>query len=137
VSSRLLSEISAKTSVVACSIEEHVMYFSTSFWRYSQEIWQVQHRGGDFGIMDLAVKGSLPETFGDLRARYLARQAAAGGDNSSVDHVADIPLELARSITGFKHDEINPGIDDTGFRALRIQPHGALAQAMKPRWKFW
>jgi hypothetical protein len=137
ISDQVLIELSAMTSIVSCSIEEHVMYMSSALWRGGREIWRVQHRGGDQGIMDLSVRGSPPEAFEDLRARYFARQAAAGGASADVDHIADIPLELARSTVGFKHDEITPGIDNTSFRALRVAPSGLLTEATRPWWKFW
>ena len=113
------------------------MDMSASFWRDGREIWNVHHRGGDYGVMDLVVRGSLPEAFDDLRARTFARQAAAGGDDLGVDYIAGIPLDLARSIVGFQHDEINPGIDNAGFRALRQEATGLLAGARRGWWKFW
>jgi len=137
LSDRVLSELSAECSIVACSIEEHVMDMSASFWRDGREIWNVHHRGGDYGVMDLVVRGSLPEAFDDLRARTFARQAAAGGDDLGVDYIAGITLDLARSIVGFQHDEINPGIDNAGFRALRQEATGLLAGARRGWWKFW
>jgi hypothetical protein len=129
--------LSAECSIVACSIEEHVAYMSTSFWRNRREIWNVHHRGGDHGVMDLVVRGSLPAAFDDLRARAFARQAAAGGQDAGVDYVAGIPQDLARSIVGFQYDEINPGIDNAGFRALRQEATGPLADARRGWWKFW
>jgi hypothetical protein len=138
-SDAILSHLSARTSVVACSIEEHVMFMSAALWRDGREVWSVQHRGGDYGVTDLVVKGSPPEAFEGLRDRCFAaqEQESARDADIGVDYVADIPLELARSIVGFKHDEINPGIDDTSFRALRLEPGGRLAKAARPWWKFW
>jgi hypothetical protein len=40
-------------------------------------------------------------------------------------------------MVGFKHDEINPAIDDLGFRELHQGQTGLLAETTKPRWKFW
>jgi hypothetical protein len=137
LSAQVLRELSAGSSAVACSVEEHVMYMSAALWRDGREIWSVQHRGGDYGIMDLVIRGSPPEVLENLRSRYFALQAAAGGANADVDHIADIPLELAKSIVGFKHDEINPGIDDTSFRALRQESTGLPAGPTRPKWKFW
>jgi len=140
LSARALSDLSAGISVVACAIEEHVMYQSAAFWRDGNEIWSVRHRGGDYGIMDLVVKGLPPDPFNDLRTRTFALQASEGGADADVDYIADIPLELARSIVGFKHDEVNPGIDDN-FRELREGSTGLLARSSPSsagrRWKFW
>jgi hypothetical protein len=59
-SSRVLSSLSAKRTIVACVAEEHMMYSSCALWREGQQVWAVRHRGGDFGIMDLVTEGSLP-----------------------------------------------------------------------------
>jgi hypothetical protein len=32
-------------------------------------------------------------------------QLAAGGDEASVDYIFEIPLKVAQSLVGFKHDE--------------------------------
>ncbi|HEY6271879.1 MAG TPA: hypothetical protein VIX19_07790, partial [Terriglobales bacterium] len=100
------------------------------------EIWSVQHRGGDYGVNDLVVKGVPPGNFEDLRARCFAAQESARSDSIGVDYVADIPMLLAKSIIGFKYDEIKPEIE-ARFRALRQEPTGLLAKATRPRWKFW
>ena len=52
-----------------------------------------------------------------------------------VDYIAEIPLQPARSITGFKHDAITPGIDGC-FRELRMEVKGFLAGTPKPGWNF-
>jgi hypothetical protein len=132
----ILSELSARSSVMACSIEEHVMFMSAALWRGGREVWSVQHRGGDYGETDLVVKGSPPDTFESLRARCFAAQESASAADIRVDYVADIPLELARSFVGFRHDMANPEIDGR-FHALQLQPDGRLAKAARPWWKFW
>jgi hypothetical protein len=137
LSDRILCELSAGARVIACAIEEHVMYQMAALWSDGKETCSVQHRGGDHGIMDLVVKGAPPKIFEDLRAQQFARQSEAGGADTDVDYIAEIPLELARSVVGFKHDEINPAIDDRSFRELQQGRTGLLAEAAKPRWKFW
>src|SRR5262249_47054356 len=88
-SSPILSKLSAGTSVVACSIEEHVMFASAVLWRDGEEIWSVQHYGGDGGVFDLVVKGSLPDTFQNLRAHYFATQESADDADMNVDYIFD------------------------------------------------
>ena len=57
----ILAELSAHTPVVACSIEEHVMFVSTAQWRAGEQVWSVQHRGGDYGVDDLVIEGTPPD----------------------------------------------------------------------------
>jgi hypothetical protein len=71
------------------------MFMSAALWRDGREIWSVQHRGGDYGVDDLVVKGSLPHHFGDVRAQCFAAQVPADAVDDNVDHVADIPLARA------------------------------------------
>jgi hypothetical protein len=37
-----------------------------------------------------------------------ALQLAEGGDEAGVDYLFEIPLEITKSLVGFKHDEICP-----------------------------
>jgi hypothetical protein len=136
-SDRTLSKLSITNTVVACSIEEHVMFISASLWRDGNELWSVTHRGGDFGDTDLVVKGAPPDNFEDVRARCFSAQEQGRHDILRVDYVADIPLILAESITGFRHDTSNPEIVASGFRALQQESTGLLGPSTKPKWKFW
>lgn len=115
LSDEVLSKLSLGTSVAACSIEEHCMYQSAMFWRDGRKIWSVQHRGGNYRVMDLVVDGALPDNFAELRQRRFDEQAAAGGEDAGVDYIADIPLDLAESIVDFRHEY--GGTDE--FQALR------------------
>src|SRR5262245_1465503 len=107
-----------------CSIEEHVMHTAAGFWQRGQKVWRVLHRGGTHGVMGLVVDGSPPPAFETLRSRKFALQAA----DTDVDHIFDILFELARSIVGFRNDELSSGIDYTDFRALQLESNGLLGQ---------
>jgi len=116
------------------------MYSSAACWRDGQEIWRVQHQG-DRDVLHIEITGTPPENFEDLRARQFAEQAendrARAKGDYGVDCIFDIPLELARSMVGFRHDLNNPGIDENGFRELRQQPGAGLLASARPWWKFW
>jgi len=138
----VLSQLSSGCSIIACSIEEHVNYASSGFWRDGREIWNVAHQG-DRDVTDLNVRGSPPEPFDDLRARAFARQEAEG-DRARVDYIASIPRDLADGIIASAFDENDPGRgaihtepDPVVFRELCELPTGLLAGARKRWWKFW
>jgi hypothetical protein len=80
------------------------MYMSAMFWHNGVGIWRVQHRGGDFGPMDLEVDGTPPDNFEEIRKRHVALQEAAGGESAGVDHIASVPRDLAQAIVGFSYD---------------------------------
>jgi hypothetical protein len=110
------------------------MFSSASLWRDQHRVWQVQHRGGDQGFFDLHVAGVPPKRFTDLRAATFARQRLEGGDGADVDLVFELPLELAKSIVGFKHDEQWPGVRQGHFCALQVLRKGLLARRGRPWW---
>jgi hypothetical protein len=56
----------------------------------------------------------------------LAKQAAESEED--VDHISDIPIELARELTGFRHDQELPGGGDEPFEAL---------ETVKKKWWSW
>jgi hypothetical protein len=162
VSDKVLKVLSADTSVVACSVEEHVNYTSAAFWRNGAGIWRVQHRG-DIDVTDLEVDGSPPDNFEEIRARYTALQEATCGEGAGRDYMNSIPNELAHTLVGFSYDNstygadvemvdleidwtstLSPGAAFTGepmclwpprdtFRDLRPEKGSVL----RPSWYFW
>jgi hypothetical protein len=50
-------------------------------------------------------------------------QLAEGGDEAGVDYLFEIPLEVAKSLVGFKHDEICTHLIGKHFDVMsRIAP---------------
>jgi hypothetical protein len=99
----LLKSVSTGSECIACFVEEHVMCSDTECWRDGSAIWSVMH-AADQGLMDLETKGKLPPQFTEISQRLIGQQQKAGGKKAEVDHLFDIPLELAQSITGYRHD---------------------------------
>jgi hypothetical protein len=79
-----------------------------AYWRDGQQIWSVYHNGGDRGTYDLQIQGNPPHHFSEIRDRLNSQQVQAGGEKADVDHIFDVPVELARSITGYRHDQDIP-----------------------------
>ena len=119
--------LSAGREAVACAIEEHVMYQEARGYRDGAEVWRVLHdpdKGGS--LLHLEVTGSPPASLDAIRAKAVARQEAEGGEDAGVDCISDVPLELAKSICGFKHDGVWPkGLSFTVLR--RAKPARAEA----------
>jgi hypothetical protein len=51
----------------------------------------------------METSGDLPADFDAIRARLSQKQDAAGR-KPQVDYIHDVPIELAKSLTGFRHD---------------------------------
>jgi hypothetical protein len=130
-----LSKLSLGCEVVACSIEEHVMYSSSELWSDGRRRWRVEH-DAQRSIDHCSAIGSLPEDYGATRKHFATQQEAEGGANADVDLYFEIPLVLAQSRVGFKHDEVNAQVTDGKFVALDdvALPHSSGSKAW---WQFW
>ncbi|CAM8669018.1 hypothetical protein MCEMSEM22_03066 [Comamonadaceae bacterium] len=121
-----MAAVSQGCRAVAFAVEEHVNFASTELWEDGACIWHVEHEA-DQGNEHIAHSGSLPPRFAELLA------GVATEDNEARDayfHM-DIPIILAKEITGYRFDEINPDVDNTAFERLT----DLLPKA--PWWKFW
>jgi hypothetical protein len=128
IGEQFLKTLSRRCRVIACSIEEHVMYSGAALWENGERVWSVSHQG-DENLHDLSANGALPDFFAGVRDELLAKQAAEGGKDAGVDYVFEIPLEVARRITGFAHDSA-ASVEIDRFEVLDSAP-------AKPWWKVW
>ena len=97
--------ISNDQEVLMCLVEEHVMASSSELWRAGQRTWWISHEGED-GPKGLVAEGDLPDCFASIRRELEDAQRAASGDAAGVDYIFDIPLRVAHTLVGFKHDEV-------------------------------
>lgn len=93
--------LSQTVPVIHCEINETVMWSAAEAWSGGVPEWKVSHLGCDGDLFDLTVSGTPPPALGPIRAEHEARQR----DVDDCDHMFEIPLELARCLTGFRHDE--------------------------------
>ena len=129
----VLGRLSGVGEVVTCFVEEHVMCSMAAGWRDGRRVWSVRH-DAQSDPEHLEVEGDLPAAFVAIRDRLRAEQAADGGREADVDHLFDIPVELARSMTGYRHDEDVPGMPAAAFEVL---VHAASPHGKRPWWKKW
>jgi hypothetical protein len=123
----LLAKMSAGCIITTCQIEEYTMYSSVAQWENGKLSWAVVH-DGDKAKDDLTVTGTPPEAFGAIRDDYAESQKEDDeAGEEEVDWYFEIPLELAKQITGFKHDEVLPGIPEDGFEILAPRKSDAAA----------
>lgn len=127
-----LSVISNEQDVLVCLVEEHVMASSAEFWSDGKRKWSISHEGED-GPKGLSANGELPESFSLIRSEMEEAQRAAGGLAADVDHIFEIPLKVAQSLVGFKHDECCSQIADEQFVVLnrKAPKKGLLARLFR------
>ena len=93
------------------------MASSSELWAGGKRKWAIAHLGED-GPKGLSVDGHLPECFASIRHEMEKAQRAAGGDAAGVDHIFEIPLKVAQTLVGFKHDEVCPHMTEERFVVL-------------------
>jgi hypothetical protein len=133
ISPSVLASLSAGADVVACSIEEHVMFTAAEFWKGGAKVWRIAH-DAQVSARHLEATGDLPQGYQEVLAQETARQDAEDPNSREVDFFSDIPLQVARSLTSFKHDDVTPGLDDGAFEVFE------WIQAPSPKkqwWHFW
>ncbi|NBD21453.1 hypothetical protein GTZ97_12340 [Aquabacterium fontiphilum] len=126
IASKVLAELSTSGEVIACAIEEHVMFSSAEFWQGGHRIWKVAH-SSDKGIRHLSSSGAPPASFQDIVAEANRLQE----QDSEVDYFFDVPLTLASKLCGFKHDEARDGLNPEQFLVY------TKGQGHKKWWQFW
>ena len=94
----LLKEISLQCECVACFVEDRSHTASAVGWKNGRKVWSALHDGQQ-GKEHLTLRGEFPALFGPILEGFKAKQKASGGD-----FYFDIPIELAREITGYRHD---------------------------------
>jgi hypothetical protein len=126
--------LSVMNDVVYGLVEEHVMASEASHWRGGRQVWRAAH-DSRYGIEHLETEGALPPQFEAIRAGF-AKQQLDEGPNPNVDYFFSIPLELARSLTGYIHDEDMAGIGAEPYEVLEVA-NGCTSEpsASKPWWK--
>jgi hypothetical protein len=105
---------SSGCELVTCFVEEHVMVSRATGWKEGQLVWSVTH-DAQKGLLHLDVQGEPPAAFAAIRDRKFAEQAAGDRD---CDYLFDIPVETARSVAGYRHDEDVPGLSGDVFEVL-------------------
>jgi hypothetical protein len=95
-----VQRLSRGGEVVACFVEEHVMVSRAAGWKDGQQIWCVTHDAQE-SDRHLEVEGEPPAGFAAIRDRLTKQQEEDGG----ADFIWDIPVDLAKEITGYSHEE--------------------------------
>jgi hypothetical protein len=127
-----LKALSEGVQVLGGRVEEHIMHCATSAWRDGRPSWRIVH-DSSVGLRHLDADGALPDTFETARASALAELAEDGGDDSEVDYVFDVPVEVAAAVCGWRHDQWKFDWGEPRFTAVRdpARPRSILARLFR------
>lgn len=124
-------ELSRHGPAAACAVDERVMYQEARGYSGGVETWRVLHDPNKAeSLYHLEVTGSPPVPFETLRSEAIKEQDAKGGDAADVDIISDVPIDLVKSICGFRHDDEWPA--GLSFNALRRTGSGRGDGAERP-----
>jgi len=112
-----LERLSNVGEVVYCFVEDHVMYSRASVWSNGKCLWSVTHDCEE-GRYHLEINGTAPGILQEIKSRLVAQQDKAGGEEADVDYIYDSPAELAKAITGFRHDQDTMGMRNDPFQVM-------------------
>jgi hypothetical protein len=132
---RELARLSRSGEVVCCFVEDHVMVSWVSGWRKGNKVWSVLHEPEKGGLLHLDVQGEAPSELKGVADRLIAEQQAAGGEKADVDHVYDVPAELAKALTGYRHDQDMHGLTGDAFEILEREMM-PLGSGRRWRWGY-
>ena len=116
-------ELSRLGLVVGCQFEDKVEMASiASEAKDGVELWRVAHVADP--IYRLDVSGEPPAEFADIRERIFREQEKVDAGKSSVDHIFDIPLDVAKAACGYRADE-----EEATFAALKRVGTSTITEA--------
>jgi hypothetical protein len=124
---KTLAAISSEDLALGCEQNETVMFSQVRGFRSGRQVWSVT-RDPDTDFDSVVVDGEPPPEAAGIVQRREAQQAA--DEDASVDYLFEAPLDLARSICGYRAGE--------GFRlawtALRgKRPQKAVGRVRRPK----
>jgi hypothetical protein len=117
VPDNILQRLSCGCEVVTCFVEEHVMLSSSSDWKDGHRCWSVIHNAQKRRD-HLETQGQLPIAFSSILKQLQSKQKDADMNGKRVDFIFDIPVELAYTLAGYRHDRDVPGLSDKLFEVL-------------------
>jgi hypothetical protein len=112
-----LFNLSRGCEAIGCVVEEHVMRCEVVCYRDASFAWRADYfgeEGPDETALD--ADGALPPQWAAIRDAKVAMQKTAEPDE---DNYFDAPLELAKALCGFRHDEIGYELSHVKFTALK------------------
>src|SRR5262245_42205659 len=136
VSAGSLAVLSEGAEAVACSVEEHVMCSSAERWVRGQNVWRIAHDAQQ-SIRHLKTTGALPSTYPQALREAAVRQDAEDAGPGAVDFFFEVPLQVAKVMTGFKHDEAIAGLDYARFPAYAAAKPRATNAGRRKWWQIW
>jgi hypothetical protein len=136
ISESSLAALSKKAQVIACRIEEHVMFSSAEFWEHGKKVWCVEHDAQQ-SKRHLETEGALPVSYNIVVREATEQQDEEDQGPKEVDFYFEVPLQTAKEIAGFKHDDENASLDQSQFEVYASLSDPLGEGAARKWWQVW
>uniref|UniRef100_B0T086 Uncharacterized protein n=1 Tax=Caulobacter sp. (strain K31) TaxID=366602 RepID=B0T086_CAUSK len=118
-----LATLSRGATVIGCHIHEGIMYADAMLYNDGKAVWSLSHFVGD-GRFDLKTTGAPPGEIEQIRVKLIAEQKMNDEAHADTDFIFDIPVEAARLVTGYRHDQWKFDWGEPVFHELRPARRG-------------
>lgn len=108
-----LTDARTDAEAIIALVAEGAMVCVCSGWKAGKKIWSISHDSSK-ALTNLDFEGDLPDSFESLREK--CEEAQTG--TTEVDYFFDVPLDVARSICGYKHDQWDESLGESPFETL-------------------
>jgi hypothetical protein len=102
-----LANLPAKSRSIICVVLEGAMISYAGLWQGGRYTWQIRHDSSQ-GVEHLETSGDLPPAFAGLRdisiSKRREREERRQRGELGVDYLFDVPIVMAATMTGYRHD---------------------------------
>ncbi len=99
-----MAALSAEGTAIALSADDRVMVSCIRGYAHGKAVFAIEHDGGNHGSHHMAVAGTPPARWAELRERLAKVQDREDAGESVVDYMFEAPAMLARMICGYRQD---------------------------------
>ncbi|RZA35530.1 MAG: hypothetical protein EOP92_10030 [Lysobacteraceae bacterium] len=99
-----MAYLSEGCEALGCQVEEHAMASAAFLYKDGAKVWDVVHLSEE-GLYHLAVDGAPPPLLETIHTEMKAAQDEEGGLEAQVDCLFEVPVMLATTYFGYRHDE--------------------------------
>jgi hypothetical protein len=103
-----MAALSAEGRAVALSADDRPMFSVVRGYEGGKAVFAIEHDGGQQGVRHMETTGTLPAEWPAVLERLSKDQDEEDAGEAEVDHLFDAPLELAKALCGYRHDEVWP-----------------------------
>ena len=103
-----MAALSAEGRAVALSADERPMVSVVRGYEDGKAVFAIEHDGGQQGVRHMETAGTPPPEWPAILDRLTKDQDAEDAGEAQVDFLFDAPLELAKALCGYRHDEAWP-----------------------------